>query len=383
MKKVIFITAVAAAVMTFAASCGQNASNRKSAEQEASADDSYENSELYPSKAVIGKWKASAKNNIGYEFSIYIEIFVDGTAGLYMGSGDNDGYLETYGGSVRTLSKNADGISMEMQFGLTWYVYESDDGEPIKGVPDTYNGVYTLRPEQNGDVRTLHVKAREDADPLYGQTELKMEWIDDREKESDTENMQFLKSIFYKLPKPVMPDYMKNEARRRLAVVKIDFYNSNCLEYKDSGWKMFVYVSGDKREAAVIVESYDKDMNLSETTFKYNMEKGKFTEIALPIDPVTADEALDESHFDSPERAAKAKAFFNNSKKPLLKMYKADGIEIYARLKGYDEADEYGDQNRVKVTRRWDGNRFVKGTRYYRNKKYNYRTDKSEWIPYE
>jgi hypothetical protein len=64
-----------------------------------------------------------------------------------------------------------------MDFHLYWYIYESDDGSPITGVPDAYTGVYTLRPEQKGDKRILHLKANANADPLFGNKELKMEWV--------------------------------------------------------------------------------------------------------------------------------------------------------------------------------------------------------------
>jgi hypothetical protein len=90
------------------------------------------------------------------------------------------------------------------------------------------------------------------------------------------------------------------------------------------------------------------------------------------MDPFTADEMIDETHFDTPELAAKAKAFFNKNTKPVFYFdFDKDGFKAAADLFEYDDDDYWGDQNRVLSSRKWNGSRFVKSVRWYTTEDYN------------
>jgi len=125
-----------------------------------------------PPNMIVGTWRAPAKRG----HIAYLEIYVDGMAGLYLGDADSDQLYEIYRGTVLAVGDNPDEICLEMVFDLNWYIYESEDGAPVTGVPDTYKGIYTLRHYWDDDKQMLHVKANDDADPLFGRKELNMEW---------------------------------------------------------------------------------------------------------------------------------------------------------------------------------------------------------------
>jgi hypothetical protein len=180
MKKIIFLTATAA-ILIMAASCGQNAQKQTiSDEQSAVSDEENVFDEEGPNPAppppdiIVGTWKASINDDI---IAAYLEIFPDGMAGLYKGLYDSSDVFEIYHGPVLATSESPNEIVLDMNLYLNWYIYESDDGTPITGVPDSYNGVYTLRHEQKGGKRILHVKAGADADPLFDIKELHMERV--------------------------------------------------------------------------------------------------------------------------------------------------------------------------------------------------------------
>jgi len=136
------------------------------------SDDPDETSDPAPPGNIVGTWRAPTKPN----HVAYLEIDIDGIAGLYLGDANSDQLYEIYRGTVLTVSDNPDEIMIAMDFDLNWYIYESENGAPITGVPDSYKGTYTLRRYWADDKEMLHVIANDDASPLFGKKELKMEW---------------------------------------------------------------------------------------------------------------------------------------------------------------------------------------------------------------
>jgi hypothetical protein len=133
-----------------------------------------------PPSIIVGTWKGVTKP---YHVA-YLEIYIDGAAGLYLGSDDCDQLYEIYRGGVLPASDSdyPDNIStnnefdINLWFNLDWYIYESDGGTPVTGVPNSYEGTYTMRHYWEGNKQILHVKTKGNADPLFGKKELKMEW---------------------------------------------------------------------------------------------------------------------------------------------------------------------------------------------------------------
>jgi len=130
-----------------------------------------------PPEIVVGTWCAPVKRG----HVAYLEIFVDGMAGLYLGDDESDQLYETYYGTVAPADDTdieGTGVDylMDMNFRLGWYIYESDDGTSITGVPDSYTGTYTLRHAWEGDQQVLYVTTN-NGDNLYGKKELKMLWV--------------------------------------------------------------------------------------------------------------------------------------------------------------------------------------------------------------
>ena len=127
-----------------------------------------------PPEYVVGTWRAPVKRG----HAAYLEIFIDGMAGLYLGDDESDQLYETYYGTVSYEPGNVSETSvfLGMDFRLGWYIYESEDGSPITGVPDSYSGTYALRQEWEGDQSVLYVTTAE-GDDLYGKKELKMLWV--------------------------------------------------------------------------------------------------------------------------------------------------------------------------------------------------------------
>jgi hypothetical protein len=127
-----------------------------------------------PPDMVVGTWKAPVKRGQ----VAYLEIHADGAAGLYLGPDDSEEVYEFYNGIVYPVGDGKpDEITLRMEFELNWFIYESEDGSQVEGVPKSCKGVYTFTHGQQGGKRTLHVKTAGGADPLYGNRELKMEWI--------------------------------------------------------------------------------------------------------------------------------------------------------------------------------------------------------------
>jgi len=186
MKRIKLLTVAAVLITLVAASCGnapkpttsEEDTTQQATDEQSAIDDDAPNPAPPPPAAIVGTWKAPIKPGgyVNIDFYVaFLEIHADGTANLYMGDNECDQLYEIYGGTVLALSESADKIELEMEFGLQWYVYESEDGDVDMGVPDTYKGVYTLRLEQNGNKQILHLKANADADPLFGNKEYKME----------------------------------------------------------------------------------------------------------------------------------------------------------------------------------------------------------------
>ena len=198
----------------------------------------------------------------------------------------------------------------------------------------------------------------------------------------DPQLIKWMKEIYYKLPASVMPDYLKTEAQRCETDVFHEYTVNHVIENKfhEDGydqWEMAVYPTEDKKNVVVIVlfgSGLDGYELHSDKTLNYNIATGAFTEIERPMDPITVDELIDESLFDNPKLAAKAKAFFiKNKQKVHYNNFDKDGFRICADIFGYDDSDYYGSQNSVESSRKWNGRRFVKGARWYLN-------EDNEWI---
>ncbi|MCL2299268.1 MAG: hypothetical protein FWC27_03865 [Firmicutes bacterium] len=116
-----------------------------------------------PPDWAVGTWKAPTEPG----YVCYLEIFADGTAGLYLGDDESDMVYEIYQGYV--LPAGAD--TMNMHFDLDWYIYE---GEGDIDVPGAYSGSYTFRLGGSGQTLTVGTAS---GDNLYGKKELAMRWI--------------------------------------------------------------------------------------------------------------------------------------------------------------------------------------------------------------
>jgi hypothetical protein len=126
-----------------------------------------------PPDIIVGTWMSPVKRG----HVAYLEIFEDGMAGLYLGAADSDELYEIYKGTVLSVDNTSDEILMELDFNLDWYIYESEDGSPIAGVPNTYTGVYTLRHYIEDGKRMLNLNAKKDSNQLFGKKEMKMERV--------------------------------------------------------------------------------------------------------------------------------------------------------------------------------------------------------------
>ena len=129
-----------------------------------------------PPEILVGKWRAPVKPG----HAAWLEIFEDGMAGLYLGDDKSDQLYETYHGTVSPADDTdieGTGVDylMEMDFRLDWHIYETGDGSPVTGVPDSYSGVYTLRHEWEGGQQVLYVSTVEGGN-LFEKKELRMLW---------------------------------------------------------------------------------------------------------------------------------------------------------------------------------------------------------------
>jgi hypothetical protein len=187
---------------------------------------------------------------------------------------------------------------------------------------------------------------------------------------TDAQFIEWMKDACYKLPESVMPQYLKTDAQRREANV----FNESTVNYVektvhyDGGydrWEMAAYLTADKNSMIIIVQygsGLDGYEMKSDKTVNYNIATGVVTEIERPIDPITVEELIDESLFESPQLAAKAKKYIGeNMKRVRYSDFSKDGFKISGYLFGYDDDDYYGEQNTVVSSRVWNGSRFVKG----------------------
>jgi len=128
-----------------------------------------------PPDALIGAWKAPVRRG----YSARLEIYEEGRAGLALVMDDDEFEMdvELYGGSVLAVDEGPGETAMELELWLDWHIYESDDGSPVTGVPDGYSGTYTFRPAREDGQPVLYVTASQGADPLFGRSELKMQWV--------------------------------------------------------------------------------------------------------------------------------------------------------------------------------------------------------------
>jgi len=126
-----------------------------------------------PPGYIVGAWCAPVKRG----HMAWLEIYVDGMAGLYLGDDESDQVYEIYNGLVSYEPGHVSETSVEldMRFDLGWHIYESDDGSPVAGVPDSYKGTYILRHDWEGGQQVLHVTTKS-GDELFGQKELKLLW---------------------------------------------------------------------------------------------------------------------------------------------------------------------------------------------------------------
>jgi len=208
---------------------------------------------------------------------------------------------------------------------------------------------------------------------------------DMQEMEQPMPDEQFaalIKEIYYNLPESVMCNELKTAEQRKNTTLNIwndpeRINDVNYLSYEfDYGegtwvqWDMAGYVTDDRQDVVVIVRLTGAVHESCETKFdktlNYNIKTGKITEIVRPIDSFTVDELIDKTHFNTPELAAMAKAFFNNHKYP-VNCFDFDryGFTVNANLLGYAPYDDpWSEQNRVQAAHKWNGSRFVKGERW-------------------
>jgi len=117
----------------------------------------------------LGTWTGPVRRGQ----AAWLELFADGTAGLYLGDDGSDQLYEIYIGWMTELPTEDDnGITAELNVRLDWHIYESGDGMPAD-IPDAYSGLYILR--QEGEA--LYITVGLDADALFGRDELELFWI--------------------------------------------------------------------------------------------------------------------------------------------------------------------------------------------------------------
>jgi len=203
--------------------------------------------------------------------------------------------------------------------------------------------------------------------------------------------MAMMEEIFYGLPQSVMPNYLKTVDQR----IEMDIFKSyvewqtllddfiqlksNSLTkyiHGDDGnydlWEMAVYYLEEDDSKAIVIVQYGSGLDgftlKSDKTLRYDFKTKLFAEVEREMDPFTVDEMIDETLFDTPALAAKAKAFWNKNKQTVrYSEFENGGFKVRADLFGYDNSDYYGMQNSVTTSRVWNGSRFVKGDRWYWN----------------
>ena len=196
-----------------------------------------------------------------------------------------------------------------------------------------------------------------------------------------------MEEIFFGLPQSVMPNYLKTTEQRNEADVfaahrernmhdYIPFESNHLMKTHFLGdgnydqWQMAVYYRADDDSKAVVIVQFGSGLDAftlkSDKTLLYDFKTKIFTEIERRMDPITVDEVIDQTLFETPALAAKAIAFWNKNKQTVhYNDFDKEGFTLRAFLFGYDDSDYYGLQNSVQATRIWNGSRFVKGPRWY------------------
>ena len=193
---------------------------------------------------------------------------------------------------------------------------------------------------------------------------------------NDEKLSALLMEIYYKLPASVMPDYLKTEAQRRETDASEYSKHANylfCDNFPGDGlreqWRLAGYLTDDNNNIVLIIQyggGYDGYYGIKlDKTLNYNIQTGTFTEIERPIEPFTSGELIDDNDFDTTILAEKAKKFFNENKTLYYRDFNKDGFEVEADIISYDDDDYMGEQNRVISSRKWNGRKFVQGTRWH------------------
>jgi len=195
-----------------------------------------------------------------------------------------------------------------------------------------------------------------------------------------------MKEIYYQLPESVMCEDLKTDRQRKSVNINSwgdsesinDVNHLSYNHYYGEGtsvqWDMAGYLTDNHQDVVVVVRLWASVREEYETkfdkTFNYHIKSGKITEIERPIDPFTLDELINETHFDTPELAVMAKAFYRIHKHPVRYFdFDRNGFIARANLLGYAPYDDpWDEQNRVIVIREWNGRKFVKGDRLYAQK---------------
>jgi hypothetical protein len=192
--------------------------------------------------------------------------------------------------------------------------------------------------------------------------------------------IRLIDEIYYKLPVSVMPDYLKTtDQRRDVNISQGDDLMINSLEYIefDGGggyekWNMAAYLTEDNQNVVLIVQyggGLDGYTLQSDKTLNYDIGTGRFSEIERPVDPFTVDEMIVESLFDTPELAAKAKAYFSENQRLFYREFDKEGFQVIVDFFEFwiDNEDDFDNEshNNVIAVRKWNGNRFVKSDRKY------------------
>ena len=201
---------------------------------------------------------------------------------------------------------------------------------------------------------------------------------------SDEQLSQWTKEIFYALPSSATPGFLQTEKQRKDRVATIESYGNtitnNIADYDDNDggshqeWYMGVYVTTDQQNAVVVIQctaGVDEASGLVfEKTLNYNFQTKQFTEIELPIEPFTTDEALQRYTIKDLKMNKLAKEYYNKTKELYYKFDK-NGFSAIANLimfwyDGTSEIFDYYNNNDVMsddlapAYRQWNGKKFVK-----------------------
>jgi len=199
----------------------------------------------------------------------------------------------------------------------------------------------------------------------------------------DKQFAALMKEIYFKLPESVMCDDLKTDKQRKSVNINSwdnpksnnDINHISYDQFYGEGtsvqWDMAGYLTDNRQDVVIIVRLWSSVNDEYETKFdktlNYNIKSGKITEITRPLDPFTVDELINESHFETTELAGMANAFFNLHNHPVIYVsFDRNGFVARANLLGYAPFnDPWDEQNRVRVIREWNGQKFAKSDKLY------------------